>query len=278
MNASSVFDMLLQYIDHHYLLGMIFLLSILYHIRKAFRHSRGLGAAVLAAVLFLFATVFNPLLYSRLSLIADGGASYYRFLWVIPLVPLGGCFLAEAAQGLPAISVKSPRIRKLFSRPVRICLAVLLSAVICLALLLTGSTYLNQDNLSVPENKFTISRAALDISQFAQDDPEHTDADVILAPTELMMELEAYDLSLVPALGRNEYLSYGTGESVYEPLLSVVLEGAQRNKDYITWNLYSLKVEYIAALTLFDLDSYMEEVGYAVYNRTGDYTLYKRAD
>lgn len=276
MNASSVFELFTQYMNDHVLLGLIFLLALAYYLRKAFRINRQSGLAALAALLFLGITVFNPLLYRRLSPIADSGSSYYRFLWMIPLVPLSACFLTEVIGKLICFAVSG--CRPALAKPLSYGLGVLLSGVLCAALFFSGTTYLTAENLQIPENKFTISRAALDISQFIHDDPDHADGDVILAPTELMIELEAYDLSLVPALDRNEYLAYGTGESVYEPLLSLVLEGAQRNTEYMTWNLYSLKVDYIAALTLFQLDDYLEDLHYTVYNRTGDYTLYKRTE
>ena len=282
MSASSVFDMFLQYINHNYFLGILFLAAVICFIYKAFRAEKRQGVAALLAMVFLFLTVFNPLLYQWLSPIADNGSSYYRFIWTIPLVALTACFLTEiifslyrvVAKKISAKTGHSSRTGSTVSKVVASVTAILL----CTALLFSSTTYLSAQNMTVPENKFSISRAALDISQFIQDDPDHTEDSVVLAPTEIMIELQAYDISLLPALPRDEYLAYGSGESQYEPLLSVVLEGASRNTEYMIWNLYSLDVDYIVCLTLFDLDPYMESIDYDVVNRTGDYTLYKRAD
>ena len=284
MNASSVFDMFLQYINYNYLLGILFLLSIIYYICKAFRAKKTQGIAALLVVVFLFVTVFNPFLFEKLSSIADGGASYYRFVWIIPLVAISACFLTEmvftvyraATKRLSAKAQKPGAISRSVSA-ISGTAATAMALLLCTAILFSGTSYLSRKNLTMPENKFTISRAALDISQFIQDDPDHDGQAVILAPTELMMELQTYDITLIPALPRDEYLTYGSGESYYEALLSLVLEGAQRGTGYIAYYLYTLDVEYVAALTLFELDDYMGNLDYPVYNRTGDYTLYKRS-
>lgn len=284
MNASSMFDMFLQYINYNYLLGLLFLISIIYYICKAFRAERKQGIAALLIVVFLFATVFNPFLFEKLSAIADGGASYYRFIWIIPLVAISACFLTEMSFTvcralLKRLSAKSkqPGVSAHTASAISGAAATVTALILCASILFSGTSYLSKKDLTMPENKFTISRAALDISQFIQDDPDHDGNAVILAPTELMMELQTYDITLIPALPRDEYLTYGSGESYYEALLSLVLEGAQRGTGYTAYYLHTLDVEYVAALTLFGLDSYMETLNYPVYNRTGDYTLYKRS-
>lgn len=289
MSASSVFDMFLQYIDHNYVLGILFLISVIYYICKVFLTEKKQGLAALLVVIFLFLTIFNPFLFDRLTAIADGGTSYYRFIWIIPFVAVSGCFLAEMVFAVyQRIAPKQPsnsrqtstiKTRKSFlsSRGTAKIASAVVALILSAAILFSGTSYLSGKNLTVPENKFNISRAALDISQFIRDDPDHDGQSVILAPTEIMMELLAYDITLIPALPRDEYLTYGSGESYYEALLSLVLEGAQRGTGYIAYYLYTLDVEYVAALTLFELDDYMENLDYPVYNRTGDYTLYKRS-
>lgn len=288
MVASSVLEMFLQYIDNNYLLGGLFVISLIYYVCKAFRTKKRLGTTALIAALFPLVTVFNPPLFKYLIIISDEEASYYRFIWALPLVPLSACFLAEIISGLYHATSRLLSSGNIFSKhhpfaakahaQLASAVSTLTALVLCAAIVFSGTSYLTKNNLTMPENKFTISRAALDISQFIHDDPDYDGESVVLAPTQIMMELEAYDITLAPALPRSEYLSYGSGASQYEPLLSVVLEGAQRNTEYMIWNLYSLDVDYIVCLTLFGLDPYMESIDYDVYNRTGDYTLYKRAD
>ncbi|MBQ8814182.1 MAG: hypothetical protein IJZ85_06795 [Lachnospiraceae bacterium] len=285
MSASSVFDMFLQYIGHNYVLGILFVVSVTYYICKAFRTNKKQGIATLLVGIFFFLTVFNPLLYKYLATIADGGASYYRFIWSIPLVAISACFLTEIVffvyqlicKRSASKQSKHPHLISCVPKTVSIVTALLLSAVI----LFSGTSYLTADNLSVPENKFNISRAALDISQFIQDDPDHVDGDVVLAPTQIMMELLTYDITIVPALPRTEYINYKKTDSVYEPLLSLILEGPEstwHHFENVRYNCQSLNVDYIVTLTLFDLDTYMEFLNYPLYNRTGDYSVYRRRD
>ena len=277
MRAASIFDMFLQYIDNNYLLGVLFVISIFYYIGKAFykdtsnpsRTENKQGFAALLVVIFLFLTVFNPFLYPYLSTIADSGASYYRFIWIIPMVAISSCFLTELIFAV---------YQRLSAKRLALASAVITALVLCSAIMLSGTSYLTEKNLTFPENKFTISRASLDISQFIQDDPDHDGEAVVLAPTEIMMELLAYDISINPALPRSEYLEYGSGDSYTEALLSMVLEGAQRGTGYTAYYLHKLDVDYIVALTNFHLDEYLTNIDYPVYNRTGDYTVYKRSD
>ncbi len=274
--SASISELFLQYIGNNFLLGGIFLLSVIYYILKAFRAKKKQGLGALLAVLFPLITVFNPFLYRYLAPAADGGTSYYRFIWIFPLTILSACFLTEIVYLLPG-ALKKYSVNNRLSRALTVALTLLLLA----AVLFSGTSSLSVRNLSIPENKFTISRAALDISQFIHDDPDHKDGDVILAPTEIMMELESYDITIVPALPRTEYINYKKVESVYEPLLTLILEGPEspwHHMENVSYNVKSLNVKYIVTLTLFDLDGYMDYLGYPIYNRTGDYTLYKRAE
>lgn len=280
MVESSVSKLFLQYIDYNYLLGGLFVLSLGYYVGKSFRSDKRLGGAVLLALLFPFLTVFNPLVYKCIISISDSSASYYRFIWTLPLVSLSACFLAEMVSLVRHTMVKlCSRTASAHKNLFGLAAAILVALILCSSILSSGTSYLTKENLAVPENKFNISRATLDISQFIQDDADHQDGDVILAPTEIMMELLAYDITLVPALPRTEYINYKKEPSVYEPLLSLILEGPStpwHHFENVRYNLNSLNVKYVVTLTLFDLDFYMENAEYYVYNRTGDYTLYKR--
>lgn len=273
MNATSVFKLFIQYLNNHYLLGLLFVVSLSYYICKEFYNCKNSstknqqGIASLLVMVFLVLTVFNPFLYPILSTLSDSSASYYRFIWVIPTVAISACFLTEMISFVYQKTSKWP-----------FTLASITALAISTIILSNGTTYITVTNFTFPENKFTISRATLDISQFVHDDPDFTGEATILAPTEIMMELLAYDVSINPALPRSEYLEYGSGESYTEALLSMVLEGAQRGHEYTAYYLYKLDVDYIVALTNFHLDEHLEQIDYPVYNRTGDYTLYKRSD
>lgn len=282
MVETSVSELFLQYVDRNYLLGGLFVLSIGYYAGKALRFDQTLGRSALLALLFPFLTVFNPLVYRYIIPISDSSASYYRFIWILPLVALSSCFLVELVS-LTGHALPAPTSNKASAQSSRsgIVVSVLVAFILCAAILFSGTSYLKKENITPPENKFTISRATLDISQFIQDDPDHRDGDVVLAPTQIMMELQAYDSTIVPALPRTEYINYKKVDSVYEPLLSLILEGPEstwHHFDNVLYNCRSLDVEYIVTLTLFDLDRYMDFLDYPVYNRTGDYTLYKRRD
>ena len=253
MTATSISQLFYEYINYNYLLGSLFLLAIGFYVGKAAHKDRLLGKAASISVIFPFLTLFNPLLFTRLAKIADGGASYYRFIWAFPLVTLCAGFLSELVFK-PFDSAHSKKLRALL-------ISGTTALLLCSAILFSGTSYLTKKNLTIPENKFNISRATLDISQFIQDDPDHTDGDVVLAPTEIMMELLAFDSTIVSALPRDEYINYKKVDSVYQPLLSLILEGPEstwHHFENVRYNCKALNVEYIVTLTLFDLDRYMD--------------------
>ena len=277
MNTNTVTQMFIDYINYNYLLGVLFVIALGFYIGRSFRTDRMVGTATLFAVIFPFVTIFNPILYNLLSRSSESVATYYRFIWAFPLIPLTAAFLTEMVTlSHHVFSAKNPKAKHPRAMILSTVTAFALSGII----LFSGTSYLSPEHLTVPENKFNISRATLDISQFIHDDPDHEEGDVVLAPTEIMMELLTYDSTIVPALPRDEYINYKKVDSVYEPLLTLILEGPEstwHHFENVRYNCNSLDVEYIVTLTLFDLDRYMEFLNYPLYNRTGDYSLYKRS-
>lgn len=278
MNTNAVTQMFLDYINYNYLLGVLFVIALGFYIGRSFRTDRMVGTATLFAVIFPFVTIFNPILYNLLSQSSESVATYYRFIWAFPLIPLTAAFLTEMVTlSYHVFSAKSPKTK----HPRVMILSTVTAFALSGIILFSGTSYLSPEHLTVPENKFNISRATLDISQFIHDDPDHEEGDVVLAPTEIMMELEAYDITLTPALPRTEYINYKKTDSGFTPLLTLILEGPESTYHHmgnVRYHVNLLDVEYIVTLTLFDLDGYMELLGYPLYNRTGDYSLYKRSD
>lgn len=278
MNTNAVTKVFLEYINENYLLGVLFAISIGFYIGKTFRTDRNVGLAALLAVIFPVVSIFNPLIYSLISKFTDNGTSYYRFIWTFPLIALSAAFLTELVyMSHRVFSAKNCRL----AHASPIIFSTITGLALSIIVLFSGTSYLSPQNLTLPENKFNISRATLDISQFIQDDPDHVEGDVILAPTQIVMELEAYDITLTPALPRTEYINYKKTDSGFTPMLTLILEGPESTYHHmgnVRYHVNLLDVKYIVTLTLFDLDGYMDILGYPLYNRTGDYSLYKRTD
>ena len=269
MNPNAVTQMFLDYINYNYLLGILFVIALGFYIGRSFRTDQRIGSAALFAVIFPFVTIFNPVLYNQLCRSGENSATYYRFIWAFPLIPLTAAFLTELVALSPTgFSAKNPKIKRTGAMILGTITALALSGII----LFSGTSYLTPEHLTVPENKFNISRATLDISQFIHDDPDHKEGDVVLAPTEIMMELLAYDSTIVPALPRNEYINYKKTDSVYEPLLSLILEGPEstwHHFENVKYNCKALNVEYIVIITIFYVDRFFVFLVYSMFICSG---------
>ena len=158
MTASPILEMFLKYINDNYLLGILFVLSLIFYIRKGFHMESRVGRAALLTVVFLFLTVFNPLIFKYLVVLADGGASYYRLIWILPLKALSACFLTEIVSmisrkidGLQSVAEKKSSDEKKRKSPPAILLSALTVIVLCITVIFSGTSYLTRDNLTVPK-------------------------------------------------------------------------------------------------------------------------------
>lgn len=227
------------------------------------RNRRSALLAMLAACLL----VFNELIFLLAKKFMDGAQTYYRFLWILPVVPV----LAYAAVDVIASCKKRSR---------RILAAALVFAAVALA----GTPYLNAQSIQRPGKPQYLNASIAEISRLINADRQtaYPDKEYVKVACEydLMMSLRLYDASFWNAILRETY------QRGAEPSLNSSWEGRQ----YSLWRMVNGKkvrvrrirkvleksaVQYVVIANKYNWDKRMLAAGCAIVGATEQHTIYR---
>lgn len=232
-----------------------------------------LGAAVLlfkgtkkariytGASLILLLLVYSDLFYGICKK-AGMGSEYYRFLWILPVIPLGAVFLAKCREKIHS----------------KILQGVFLILVFALAFS-SGNTYLTREEIALPENKYGVSDSILEVIQALKDCREMEEP-VILCDEFVALRIRQLDPTVRLSVKRNGYLDYARGNRVRQiakAALDMTTRGAVEKKKQFRKFLKRRKVDYVILSNTVADEAYMEKFGCIPVSGTGEYTIFKVA-
>lgn len=246
-------------------IGMLFLVSLLvilgYHMqeketkdRKVFLWVAGLGVILL----------FNGISMNILGEFTDS-ATFYRFLWVIPVIFVISYVTVSCFGKVKGIAGKT-----------------VLAGICVLMLALMGNGYVNKDNLKYPGSMEKIPQDVKTICQIIEENKtiENPVCAFDLA-TQLMVRAE--NPSIVWAVGRRPYMhfvqyGYDNEKKMYpymENLLKVVDSGIEIEKKKLRKTLKKKNVEFLVVKKSYHMDEYLKEVGLNPVGESDNYIVYQ---
>lgn len=236
----------------------LFLLALLYLFLKSGKEMRRNLLIVAAAAVVL---VFNDLAFKAASKVV-GSETYYRFLWMVPVVLILGYVFVD-------IFVRQKS---------KICRVLVLFLGVGL-LFLGGTPCINADSFKRPDQVRYLNTDVIEICDMIEKDKEREHPRVAV-PYELVLSMRLYDSNIVNYINRETYLS---GEEIK------VVNGATRRQKraYKLVNGKKVKAKrvkkmfekgnivYMVIQTEYDMDKLMLKAGCSVLGRTGRYTIYR---
>lgn len=212
--------------------------------------------------------VFNDLSMKLVGKVTDV-ATYYRFLWAIPILPL------IAWAGTKVITEREKRWEKV----------VVILLLLCI---FRGgsSTFLTEGSVRVPENVYNLSGDVMEVCHIIDRDKEKENP-VVIFDLECQMSARLYDPSLVWGISRHAYQFYNdmggyedAGKYKKEKIMiHAVNYGVKDEKKKLSRALKKKQVDYIVTLTSYEMDAYLDSIGYALVDVTDTRSVYaKKAD
>lgn len=215
----------------------------------------------LLSVLF----VFNNLSIKLLGKVTDP-ATFYRFIWAVPILPL------IAWAGVKAV----------YSREKRWERAAVLGLMFCV--FWSGrSSFVTEGTIRVPENVYNIPEDVIQVCQVIDRDKKEQ-SPVVIFDYECQMWARLYDPSLVWGIRRNAYQFHNdmegyenAGKYKHEKIMiHAVNYGVKGEQEKLSKALDKKDVDYIVTPTEFQMDAYLEEVGYQLVDTAGRRSVYAR--
>lgn len=258
MNAESVIKTLKMY-GGSSLVPVLFAVAVIYIYWTGNRQIR----KRLLLVIGLSFLVFNDLFFF-LCKKAGMGMEYYRFFWMIPVVPILACTFIELLGKKNAVRIKV----------VWVVVAVLILAS-------SGDTYLKLEEWKLPENKYGVSQDVLQVSTIIENLKEK-ERPIVAFDYRMNMEIRQYDAAIICALSRDEYLTLsGTGyvaeTEEYEDaaaLMRMINNGEQGNGDGIRRILEKRSVDFIVVRNDVGVENYLNSIRYKEVGRSNNYIVY----
>lgn len=260
MNAESVIKTLQMY-GGSSLVPVLFVMAVVY---IYWTREKSLRKQILLGI-GLSLLIFNDLFFF-LCKKAGMGMEYYRFFWMIPVVPILACAFVELLE-----KQKSGK-----KKVVWIVAALLIIAS-------TGATYLKAEEWKLPENKYGVSQDVLQISTIIENLKEK-ERPIVAFECRMNMEIRQYDAAIICALSRDEYLTLsGTGyvaeAEEYEDaaaLMRVINQGEEENADKIRDILEKRSVDFIVVKSDVGVENYLNSISYKEVGRSNNYIVYHR--
>lgn len=246
-----------------YLIGILFLFLVF---RKEGTSEKKL---FLPYTVFLFLTIFNPVLVKVFYGKMNSDAVYYRFFWLLPVSLVLGYLCTEA------VFLKKSRTWKALT-------ALLLTG----AVILFGNPVMNlPGELKKPENMYRMSPSVFAVCKAIHEDTEEEQPKVIV-DSSMHMLIRQYDPSIRLTLNRDYVLLYegntttsADTESKGYQLQSILMDGVFRGELPHPTAFYNL-VEYTATQYLVVLSEnpakdIFEKLGYTDIGDYGEYTIFR---
>lgn len=253
----NVFTVLKLYNGTTWFLPLCFLALAYLFLKSEKKIRRNLVIAGAAAVVL----VFNDVMFKAASKVV-GSETYYRFLWMVPLVPILGYVVVDVF-----IRQKS-KVRKML--------------VLCIfgaVLFLGGTPCIDADSFRLPGQVRYLNTDVIEICDRieADTDEEHPR---VAVPYELVLSMRLYDSKITNFINRETYLNAGEIEIVNsrarrQKRAYKLVNGKKMKSKKVRKTLENGDIAYMVIQTEYDMDSLMLKAGCSIIGRTGRYTIYR---
>ncbi len=190
--------------------------------------------------------------------------TYYRFLWAVPVLLAIAYVITKAITGL----------RKIWEKAVVLGVVLLLSWGF-------GSSFVTEESLRFPENKYNLPAEAIAVCDIIAQDKDE-ERPVVAFDMGTQLASRAYDPSIVWGIRRKAYIEHNDMEGYEEAgkykadkvLIHAVNYGVQGEGELLKKALSKRKVDYIVTFTGYGMDAYFEGLGYSLVGRCGEKSVY----
>ena len=240
----------------------IFLAAVLFIIVKSEKQNR-LKIILLSAASFM--VIYNDVSRSIIGKVTDI-ARYYRFFWLIPVTVI--CTFA---------------IIKFFEQKIPISYKIISILVLASILFAFNGTFIDYAANTKIENKYLMSDEIFELQDTFQQDKD-MERPVVAMTMDLEVVYRTYDASVIYAIGRTPYLTFG--EEGYESdrakmfqdeaaLARVVNNGEQIDEREFIAAIQNKKLDYLVTHSVYNLTKYLESMGCELLRDTGSYQIYR---
>lgn len=257
-SVNGFFDMLSQFVNGNALYAIVaaaYLLFI-YMLRKRERH------VAVAALLLLVLLIHNPVSYYILGEKLGYKITYYRFLWIVPYVPLFAYFIYEA-------------IRRITNKKYRMVLvSVVCAGIVCISV--------KPGELALPDNPYQIPDETIEVAENLQTllEQDNETSTVILADMYISNTIRQYkahiclpfdlfglgqldsDLKEETSAGLMSMLMYNRNDISQEAIKRIVEEN---------------EIEYLVIRRENDVSlTYMQQMNWQIAGSTSSYYILRK--
>lgn len=235
-----------------------------------FIHKKGEKNYISIYTIFLFLTIFNPILVNLVYSHFQMDDVYYRFFWLLP-VNIIAAYLFTAF-----ISAHSHIFKRIGA------------AIICICMVLLLGTPVIQPSalLKMPDNLYKVSDEILEISELVHQNSER-DIPRIAPANELLMTLRQYDGSVQLSLHRDYVLCWqgspgfqwaaAQNDYSYQKTLMEVLYAGDTSIPYDTFQtaIWATQTHYLVVSRHVPVHDYLIDFGAEYVAETDSYLIYQ---
>lgn len=254
--ANNIIEIFKLYNNGNWFL-VLFVFALLYLLWRLDAQNRKNVLLLLAAAFLL---IFNDFSYRIVSNIMDG-ETYYRFIWIIPVVPLLAYVIVDT-----------------FIRRKHLLCRIAVLVISCCLIWKGGTSCIDSESFHWPNHIVYLNQEAAPVCELILADTDQ-EFPRVACDVNLATSLRLCDARIVNYIEREIYRNPDT-----EPTVSAwrrqyyanrLVSGEKIKKKYTRRIIAKGELHYIVAATAFNLDRYMKKCGCTVLGRTNGYTVYK---
>lgn len=209
--------------------------------------------------------VLNPFSIKILRILGALGTEY-RFIWLVPIVPVMTYVSMEILTG-------EKNIKNRF-----------FILVIMIGLLyFTGDTYLKSSKLKLPETVYGIPKDTIEISNII-DEVKQKERVVLVMDRSLELTIRQWNASIICGISRESYIYGIVSDEVFETLyedekeaqilMRLVNNGEAWDIDATKQCLQDQSVDFVVMNKKFEMENYMQELGCELVGENQTYEVY----
>lgn len=263
--AYDIYWMIIRYTDGTSLVALFLFALIYFYLKSEEIYKK----RVTILLLLGFLLVFNNIVLSVVGRVI-GYAMYYRFFWGIPMVLI--------------ITLAIVRIVDQEKLATRKAILILLFGL----MISVGGSNLNTliSSINTPENRYNIPHDVIEVAYIINNHSQ-VERPIIAANAHMNIHIRQYEPSFLWGVRRTAFIQGGRlGEEnpsliTPEDMIVRVVELGHQNPYEVERFRYALndrRIDYVVSWTWFELDQYMEQVGFYVIDRAQHHTVYGRGE
>lgn len=255
--ATDIITVIIKYNEGTWFVPL-FLAALVYLFWKGDRRCRWNLAIVLGAAVLL---IFNDVSFQLVSKVV-GEETYYRFLWMVPIVPILGYVLVD-----------------LFVRQKRKLGKALVVAAAVFLLACGGTSCVDGSSLKSPSQVNYLNQEAVTIAELIEEDKE-MEFPRVAVEYDLVMSMRLANNKIVNFIKRNTYVKQGkikknTGRKMRQYRAYELVNGRRQDVEKVKAAITKGKIHYFVIATKYEMDDLMLEAGCSILTRTENYTIYR---